>query len=128
VIISATISDEATVLGTLIHELVHVTVGVEHGHKAPFRKAMRAVGLEGKPTATVPGAELLAAIKKWTDGDPYPHKALGKSMTDGKKKQSTRLLKLECPKCGCKVRTTAKWIDEHGPVWPCPCGGELLSA
>lgn len=123
IIISLYLDDPIKVLGVLIHEVVHVTVGVEHGHKKPFVDCMKAVGLCGKPTATDETPELMATIKGWlkTLGQ-YPHAKL-----DGKnqKKQSTRLLKLECRGCGCKVRVTQKWIEEYGSKWPCPCGFEL---
>lgn len=33
-----------------------------------------------------------------------------------------RLLKMDCG-CGCKVRVAAKWINEYGESWDCPCGG-----
>jgi hypothetical protein len=32
-------------LKTLVHEMVHLAVGAEHGHRAPFQKAAAAVGL-----------------------------------------------------------------------------------
>jgi hypothetical protein len=39
------------------------------------------------------------------------------------KKQSTRMLKLECDECGYVVRTTQKWINVGVPV--CHCGAEF---
>jgi hypothetical protein len=48
----------------------------------------------------------------------YPHAALDPS--EGIKKQSTRLLKVECEACGYTVRVTRKWLDEAGsPLCPC---------
>lgn len=122
IIISLYLDDPIKVLGVLIHEVIHVTVGVEHGHKKPFTDCMKQVGLDGKPTATGETEELVAKLKRWLDVlGAYPHAQL-----DGRnaKKQSTRLLKLECG-CGLKIRTTQKWIDEYGTEWPCPCGGKL---
>lgn len=40
----------------------------------------------------------------------------------GRKKQSTRLVKVQCSnqECGYVLRTTAKWIDKVGaPICPC---------
>jgi hypothetical protein len=53
------------VAGILAHELIHASVGVEHGHKGPLRKMANALGLEGKMTATTEGEafkRLLAPI------------------------------------------------------------------
>ena len=40
--------------------------------------------------------------------------------TEGKRKQSTRMLKCQCGFCGYTIRTTRTWLDEHGPPL-CPC-------
>ena len=45
-------------LDVLLHEAIHASLPVGSGHKAKFRAAMREVGLEGKPTATVAGEGL----------------------------------------------------------------------
>jgi len=124
IIISLHLDDPIDVLETLIHEVIHVTIGVQHGHRRPFVEAMHAVGLDGKPTATHAGEDLVPMLKRWAaDLGQYPHAKLDGQTT---KKQGTRLLKLECGECGCKVRTTNKWLEEYGSEWPCPCGGELI--
>lgn len=97
IFISPLLGDAVDVLATLVHELVHVSVGTEAGHKAPFIKAMKQLGLEGKPTATVAGEQLRTRLNGLlTDLGPYPHGALQASDLDAKK-QSTRLLKAQCP-------------------------------
>lgn len=123
IIISIWLEDPIKVLGVLIHEVIHVTVGVDKGHRKPFVDCMHAVGLCGKPTETGETEELVAELTRWLDVlGAYPHAQLdGRSQ----KKQSTRMLKLACDDCGATVRTSAKWIDEHGTEWPCPCGGRL---
>jgi hypothetical protein len=106
--------DEAVrVAGILVHECVHAAVGIDHGHKRPFKRVAEALGLEGKMTATTEGAlfkEWIAPILK--KAGPLPHKQLRAYRT--KKKQGTRLLKCECIDCGYVVRTTAKWLDTAG--------------
>ena len=37
--------------------MVHATVGIEAGHAKPFIALARKLGLEGKPTHCVPGAD-----------------------------------------------------------------------
>ena len=125
VIISLYLDDPVKVLGVLIHELVHVTVGVQHGHRKPFADCAKAVGLTKPWTATGESDWLRARLEKWAKQlGQYPHAKLDGSKGE-QKKQTTRMLKLECEECGCVVRTSAKWIDEHGEDWPCPCGGTL---
>lgn len=111
----------------LIHEMLHACLDVKVGHKAKFAKAAKDMGLEGKPTSTTAGPEAKAIIQSIVDkiGD-YPHEAL-----DGEwgKKQTTRLLKVQCVDCGYineagngyTARITMTWIENAG-LPTCPCG------
>ncbi|HEY1448864.1 MAG TPA: SprT-like domain-containing protein [Caulobacteraceae bacterium] len=123
IVVSPVLSDSVEILATLIHELCHAAVGVEHGHKAPFRKAALAVGLEGKMTATQAGPELAATFKRYAERvGAYP---AGKVNPDeGRKKQTTRLVKVECGECGYVARVTRKWLDEAGAPH-CPNHGAM---
>ena len=108
----------------LVHELVHHAVGLECGHKGPFRRLALALGLEGKMTATVAGEELRDRLHALTNHiGPYPHAALEGSTN--KKRQTTRMLKVTCSACGCLVRMTRQWLDTCG-VPTCGCGGEMI--
>lgn len=103
----------------LVHELAHHAVGLECGHKGNFRKCATALGLTGKMTATVAGPELRTKLDTLTaEIGAYPHGALNPA--EGIKKQSTRLIKVECPECGCKARMSRKALDETGAPW-CAC-------
>ena len=55
IFISPVLKDGRPVLATLVHEIVHCAVGVEAGHKGPFKRIALAIGLEGKMTETVAG-------------------------------------------------------------------------
>lgn len=121
--LSPCLADPVEVGAVLVHELVHHAVGVEHGHKGPFAKLAKAVGLAGKMTATVAGPELAArlhGLAEWLG--PYPHGML--SAGEGRKKQSTRMLKVTCAECGCIARMTRQWLDDVGAP-TCGCGGEM---
>jgi hypothetical protein len=113
------------VIGVLIHELVHASVGTEAGHRAPFRKVATAIGLEGKMTATTVGAELAERVNSshLPFLGPYPHAALQVSQL--RKKQVARMIKMECLACGYVARAARKWIEEAGAV-SCPCNGEPM--
>jgi len=128
IFISPTQADAARVCDILLHEMTHATVGVEHGHKRPFIKLARALGLEGKITATVAGPILLDRIHALLGTLPaYPHATL--SPSEGAKttpKQKTALLKVMCSECGYVARVTAKWIESVGaPI--CPCNDQPMT-
>jgi hypothetical protein len=116
IFISPTEADPLRVLAVLVHEAVHAT-GIR-GHKADFKKVATAAGLEGKMTATVASARLNETMQGWIDQlGVYPHATLNPA--DGKKKQSTRLVKCTCGSCGYTLRVTAKWLDFSGAPF-CP--------
>lgn len=120
--ISPVLDEPMRVAGVLAHELVHAAVGCQHGHRAPFARFAKALGLEGQPTATTEGddfkawvAPLLASIGE------YPHVVL--NHTSATKTQGTRMVKVVCrdAECGYVLRTTRKWLDEVGTP-SCACG------
>jgi hypothetical protein len=113
------------VVDTLLHELIHAVVGNEAGHKGPFRKLAKAIGLSGKMTATFAEGELETRLLELTGSlGPYPHAELSKlSVT----KQGTRMRKVQCPGCGCILRMTAKWMEEAG-IPTCGCGEPMEEA
>src|SRR5262249_21488347 len=118
VFISPEISNGAKIIDVLAHELVHASVGNKEGHGKVFKKAALAIGLEGPMRAT----KASPAFGKWCQAlfkriGPYPAGYL--SNEKGIKKQSTRLLKCECPRCGYTVRVTRKWIEDAGAPF-CP--------
>ena len=55
VFISPLLKESVEVTATLVHELVHTAVGIECKHRGPFLQVAKAIGLEGKMTATVAG-------------------------------------------------------------------------
>ena len=118
--------DMIKLLGVLIHELIHAADDCESGHKGAFGVMARAIGLEGKLTATTVGEELAGKLAPiLTDLGPFPHAALNPfEMEQQRPKQTTRMLKIVCPADGYTARTTRKWLDELGAP-KCPCGQVL---
>lgn len=112
------IDSDQGVLATLVHELVHATVGNKEGHNKVFGKCARALGLEGKLTATTAGKKLTDEFKFWVKQlGKYPHAKLD-SVKSPNKTQTTRLVKCEC-ECGYNCRVTRKWLEEVGaPICP----------
>jgi len=113
------------VIAILAHEIIHALVGLEAQHGPKFRKVALAIGLEGKMTATVAGE----AFKQATQAllvklGEYPHASMKRSE---KKKQTTRLVKLECGDCGFICRASRSAIEASGEP-TCGCGGEMWVA
>ena len=121
IFISPAIGDDSVnIAATLLHELIHASVGVELGHGKEFKAAMRDVGLEGNATATVAGDALTSDIQVWVEtlGD-FPGSRLDKGQTS-KKKQKTNMLKVWCEDTLYIARTTRRWLDLYGtPLCPC---------
>ncbi len=129
VFITPKLDDEMTVLGTLIHELIHAAIGTDKGHGPEFKAAALAVGLEGKMTETGIGADLAAKLAVLIENKlpPYPHARLEPRAKANPDKQGTRMIRVTCPdqECGYSVRTTKKWITVGLPT--CPCGEEMAA-
>lgn len=134
-------------LATLAHELIHAAVGCQHGHDAIFSRAVRAIGLIGKPTATVAGPDFAL----WADGfvravGTYPHAPLriGDGDTeqprdpslprmpaprppDSPRKQDARMMRAACGTCGYLCRVSRMWLARAGaPLCP-TCGVAMRS-
>lgn len=126
--ITPTITDGARVLDILAHELTHVVAGPDAQHGPEFKRIATAIGLTGRMTATVAGPEFELRAGEILDVlGPYPHPGITPGVGGTThKKQSTRMLKLECPACGYVARTSQKWIDYGLPT--CPCGVDMLTA
>lgn len=113
-------SNKSGVLAILIHELVHCVVGLKEGHKAPFKHCAVKVGLTGKMTSSIAGKELLVLLRSVAYRlGPYPHAAIQPKKNPFIKKQSTRLIKVGCPKCDYIARVTRIHLDGKGaPLCP----------
>jgi hypothetical protein len=124
ILISPIIDSAMEVAATIAHELIHATVGIEHGHKGPFVQLVRTIGLLGKPTATTPGPEFISKLSPILDKiGQYPHSALTPARMNI---QATRLLKHFCPSCRYTVRITQKWLDISSLTCPM-CNVEFVT-
>jgi hypothetical protein len=123
--------DGSRIADVLTHELCHAALGHEEGHGKTFKYLATSLGLTGKMTATTAGP----AWHEWADPivkalGKFPGARLDGQLAGGKKKQTTRMLKLVCNECDWMCRTTAKHI---APGMNCPltsegCGGQLEQA
>lgn len=126
--ISPVLGDPMEIAATVGHELVHANIGTKYKHNSrEFIRAVRGIGLEGKPTATYAGGKFIEIVGPMLEGMPeYPHSKLVASTL--KKPQATRLLKVSCAQCGYIARVTAKWLNDAGsplcPVHKAPMDAE----
>jgi hypothetical protein len=126
VFINPILDKPSDVIAVLAHELVHVFAGIQCGHKGEFKRIARAIGLVGALTATVAGAEMQAKIDEIVTAlGEYPH---GKIDPNMRKKQGTRLLKLECDSCGWTARLSAMQAARlhHDALCPCCSAPQLM--
>lgn len=66
---------ETKVVGSLVHELIHLAIGIDRDHdSAEWRNAMKVFGMTGRPAACTPSRktrdELMAIVGPL---GPYPH-------------------------------------------------------
>jgi len=109
IFITPTIDDPLRVADILVHELVHAAVGIDAKHGPRFKKAARALKLEGKLTATIGGEEFAEWASPIVDTlGAFPASAMTLTKGSAKKPQKNRWLKLECPDCGTITRTSRK--------------------
>jgi len=127
VFICPSLDGPTDVLATLLHELIHAAVGVEHQHKKPFRDVARAVGLAGKPTATyaAPGSELHDTLLKIADAlGPYPHARIDKNARKKGKARGIWLRLMSPNEPSYKIAISPKQFAEHGA--PMDPWGDLM--
>ena len=104
-------ADSVEVLGILVHELIHAIDDCQNGHKKAFKDIAVSVGLTGKMTATTSTPELEESlqdlVRKYGE---YPH---AKIDTSKRKKQTTRMLKVECLTCETTAYQSNKQLEEN---------------
>lgn len=122
VFINPILDKPTEVLNVLLHELIHVYVGIQEGHRGEFAKVAKKVGLTGAMTSTVPGPELREVLKEIAKSmGKYPHARID---PNARKKQTTRLLKLQCDTCDWTARVSRMQADRLHADSACPvCGG-----
>jgi hypothetical protein len=125
-------SETSRVADVLTHELCHAALPEGEGHGKLFRQLATGLGLTGKMTATKAGP----AWHEWADPiikqlGKFPAASLGEmELQGGKKKQTTRMIKLVCTECEWTCRTSSKHINDD---MNCPlsfshgCDGRLVS-
>lgn len=123
IFISPRLAESVEVLGTLLHELVHASVGTQYGHKKEFSQAARKVGLAGPPTATVVGESLRSLLQHYVEQlGAYPHAAI---VPQVKGKVGSRL---RLYKCICQPPVKVRVACDDFQARCLTCGGVFVQA
>lgn len=158
ILIKPTTDDVIDIANSLAHELTHAAVGFKHKHKGDFAKVALALGMLRPMSATPSGPKFIEWVEPFiAQLGTLPHAKLSWAITtfdkprdmdagdeagedesaengcsNGKKKQSTRMLKATCQvigaqdmetPCGYTVRLSKKWAVKLGAC--CPVHGAI---
>jgi len=127
VYLSPRLADAVEVLGELTHQLAHVAVGVEHGHRMPWRRLVEELGgvvLGDRHSVRWlrPRRQQFSELAR-TLGE-YPHEAPPARLGVRDRVQTTRHLRVACGRCGYLVYVTRTWLRRGLPT--CVCGGKFV--
>lgn len=116
IFICPSITDPMDVMGTLLHELVHASVGVKEKHGTRFVKLAREVGLrEGSPKCCGPDEackqELTPLLQQL---GTYPHSKLNKVKTKKVKPPKKRIKYFHPATKDYAVTVPEELIETHG--------------
>ena len=116
------------VLGTLLHEMIHAVDNCQSGHRGDYMRMARQLGMTAPWKTTTLGDELRERLVVLAEElGPFPNGAMQlEAAAAAGAKQTTRMLKIQCPDCEYTARTTAKWLEMGLPT--CPCGTEMIQA
>lgn len=120
--------DIINLLHVILHESLHLAVGIDQKHGGAFKRKAREIGLEGKLTATYvsPDTPLYAVLQQIEKdiGYEYPHEAMIKQEKPKKDRVSNFavLVSPEYPTYIIKIKKDV--LEEFG--FPCDPEGNVL--
>ena len=121
IFVSPYLGEPYETIETLLHEMIHGTVGIKEGHKGDFIRVAKSLGFD-KPWTKTPATDSLRnrLMDLLTELPGFPGSKLDMAAIEAgaKKPQSTRMIKAECGDCGYTVRLTRKWMAAGLPLCP----------
>lgn len=127
--ICPSIDDAVETVATLLHEMIHASVGTKAGHRGPFRKLALEFGLSGpmKSTFAEVGSNLHNELTSIVESlGVYPHAKLRKD-PNAKKNPYIWLRFMSESEQSYTVTISAKNVKEHG-IPADPWGGMMVPA
>ena len=136
IFVTPRVNEPVKVLGILVHELVHSAMPDDEKHGPRFKAAMKEIGLTGRPTATMPDADLDVRLQQIAEElGAYPNSAISVDIKpkDAPKKATFKCFCANKREANNKCRITDKNIGKDYTVsvgrkmlelgFPqCPCG------
>lgn len=117
--------DRIRLAAGLAHKLARIAAGPDDTDSQVFRRIAVSVGLRGRKTEEPPGALFRKLAKPVLRAvGPLPPSPAGPPDALRRPKQSTRLVKVSCARCGYVARVSRKWLDQSGPPH-CPDHGAM---
>ena len=99
----------------ILHELIHIAVGLDVGHTGDFRKLALAVGLKRPLEEATPSDELhdMLIDDVWSRIGEYPGVSTKPETLDvpGARKQKNRQRKYVCANCGRIIRAAGEYLN-----------------
>lgn len=109
IFINPTTQTDARIADIITHEAIHAALGIAEGHGKEFGRVARALGLDGKLTATIAGPDWFAwAMPILESIGAMPYAAIKGGMKPPRKKKKTYLIGHTCTECGTQAWLTAK--------------------
>ena len=121
IFISPIVSDPIKALLILTHELTHYLDDCQSGHKDAFARTMKKIGfLPPLATSLTTTEKLDTQIAEISEIlGHYPHDKINPKKS-GKKKQTARMIKIECTNCAFLFRASQTQIDKLTRDSNCP--------
>jgi hypothetical protein len=104
-------TDEIEVLQALAHQMIHLVLGFDLGHRVPFGRLAKRVALEGVPTMTIAGPAFRDVVARFrAELPPFPKGVILSGVR--RRTQGTRLRLWECAcEPPVKVRVSRDHLD-----------------
>ncbi len=117
--------DEVAVAAAIAFQLCRISVDGkdEHGHL--FRHLAISIGLKGRASEAPAGTLFKEMIQPILDSaGKMPRTDATRTKGTQPREQTTRMIKVTCPKCGYLARVSREWINDVGPPL-CPKHGPM---
>lgn len=120
VFVSPLLHEPVEIMSVLLHELIHAVDDCKSGHKGDFARLARHLGFKTPLTQLNPSEQLTKRLTELNQELPQlDHRQLAQA---SQKKQSTRMLKVECTDsdCGFTFRASQTQIEKLTVAAICP--------
>ena len=112
ILVSPTLQEPYALIEVLVHEMVHAALPMGSGHRAPFSRLAKSIGLVKPWTATTAGPDLKAKIEGWLKRLPAWPGGYLRIVSTQKNRQLKAVCSCETP----RILRGSKATFEAGPI------------